>query len=200
MAFKIRDLVVLLAVAFIAAACADDVELPQPDVTPPPQTSEIVVQGDIVSVDYTGTFPNGSVFDSSSEMGPIQVQVGSGMTIPGFEAQLLGMEVGENKQFTLPPEEAYGEYDENLIVVESVPAENFGEDMNQYVGENIVVQTETGMPLQAYVIGVEDEMVTLEIDQNHPLAGETLVFDVTVRSIDELPGMPQLPDPNTPFE
>lgn len=207
MAFKIRDLTILLAVALIAAACADDVDVgpdtipTTPDTsaptTPGPVASGAVQQGDFVSVDYTGTFPNGTMFDTSEGREPLQVQVGAGMTIPGFEAELLGMEVGENKQFTLEPNEAYGEYDPSLVIEESIPAENFGEDLTQYIGEDIVLQTETGMPVQAFVVEIENDVVLLEIDQNHPLAGETLVFDVTVRGIEEMPaGIPEFPDPS----
>ena len=201
MVFGLRGLTILIAVAFIAAACAQDVDqqpdtIPPdtpPDITPPDGSPQAVETGDFVSVEYTGSFPNGTVFDTSEGQAPLQFQVGAGQLIPGFENRILGMVVGESKQFTLPPEDAYGEYDPSLIVQEAVPTENFGEDVTQYVGEHIIVSTEMGMPLQAFVVEADDEFVTLDIDQNHPLAGETLVFDVTLESIDDMPPQPAFP-------
>ncbi|MFT4308292.1 MAG: FKBP-type peptidyl-prolyl cis-trans isomerase [Candidatus Woesearchaeota archaeon] len=196
MAFGLRGLTVLIVVAFIAAGCAQDADQ-EPDTIPPdttPPASDGPVQsGDLVSVEYTGSFPNGTVFDTSEGQAPLQFQVGAGQLIPGFENQILGMVVGESKQFTLQPEEAYGEYDPSLVVQEEVPAENLGEDMTQYVGENIVLQNEMGMPVPVFVVSADEEVVTLDIDQNHPLAGETLVFDVTLTGIDEAPPQPALP-------
>jgi len=157
------------------------------------EDSQVAESGDLVSVEYTGTFPNGTVFDTSEGREPLRFQVGSGQLIPGFEAQILGMELGESKQFTLPPEEAYGEYDPQLIVQEAVPVENFDENMTEYIGEYIAVQTQMGIPLQALVLEADEETVTLDIDQNHPLAGETLVFDVMLQSIDQMPAQPTPP-------
>ena len=195
MVLGLRSLTILIAVAFLAAACAQDIdEQPGADpITPAPAADGPVQSGDLVSVAYTGTFPNGTIFDTSQGREPLQFQVGAGQLIPGFEARIIGMEVGESKQFTLPPEEAYGEYDPSAIVQEAVPVENFGENMTGYIGEQIVVQNEMGMPLQAFVVDVDDEFVTLDIDPNHPLAGETLIFDVTLERIDQMPEQPAIP-------
>jgi peptidylprolyl isomerase len=197
MANTLRALMLVIAVALIATACAQDIDGPDtPDTTPDTNLSEdsqVAESGDLVSVEYTGTFPNGTVFDTSEGREPLRFQVGSGQLIPGFEAQILGMELGESKQFTLPPEEAYGEYDPQLIVQEAVPVENFDENMTEYIGEYIAVQTQMGIPLQALVLEADEETVTLDIDQNHPLAGETLVFDVMLQSIDQMPAQPTPP-------
>jgi len=70
--------------------------------------AEVVESGDTVSVEYTGMFEDGEVFDSSSGQ-PLSFQVGAGMMIPGFDSAVVGMEVGESQTVTLPPDQAYGE-------------------------------------------------------------------------------------------
>jgi peptidylprolyl isomerase len=69
---------------------------------------EIVKSGDTVEVDYTGTFENGEVFDSSEDRDPLMFQVGSGQVIPGFDKAVIGMKVGDSKEVKIPPEEGYG--------------------------------------------------------------------------------------------
>ncbi|WP_246804076.1 FKBP-type peptidyl-prolyl cis-trans isomerase [Desulfosarcina cetonica] len=75
-----------------------------------------VENGLFVSVDYTGTLDSGEVFDSSEGRHPLEVQMGAGSVIPGFEAALMGMAINETKTVTLPPEEAYGHRDAERMV------------------------------------------------------------------------------------
>lgn len=65
-----------------------------------------VENGLFVSVDYTGTLESGEVFDSSKDREPLEVHMGAGNMIPGFESALMGMTLNESKTFTLSPEEA----------------------------------------------------------------------------------------------
>ena len=67
-----------------------------------------VKKGDTIKVDYTGTFENGEVFDTSEGKQPLELKAGAGQVIKGFDAAVIGMEVGEEKEVTLQPEEAYG--------------------------------------------------------------------------------------------
>jgi peptidylprolyl isomerase len=69
---------------------------------------DIAKKGDIVEVDYTGTFENGDVFDTSEGREPLKFELGAGQMIPGFDKAVDGMKFGEEKTVTLPPEEAYG--------------------------------------------------------------------------------------------
>jgi len=64
--------------------------------------------GDTIEVDYTGSFPDGKVFDSSKGRDPLEFTIGEGQLIPGFEEAVIGMDVGQTKKVTLPPEKAYG--------------------------------------------------------------------------------------------
>ena len=66
-----------------------------------------VENGLFVSVEYTGTLDNGEEFDSSKGRLPLEVQIGAGNVIPGFESALMGMAVQETKTFTLAPEGSY---------------------------------------------------------------------------------------------
>lgn len=138
--------------------------------------SDLKIENDVVaSVHYTGTLQDDSVFDSSEGRDPLAFLVGHRNMIPGFEAEMMGAVEGERRTFTLEPEKAYGERDENGVV--QLPRENFPEEMEMEVGMVLVAQTQEGpMPFRVLTIG--DENVT--VDFNHELAGQTLTFSVEV--------------------
>lgn len=138
-----------------------------------------VREGDAVSVHYTGKLPDGTVFDSSREREPLQVKVGAGEVIPGFEQGLVGMEVGDNKTVTLTPDEAYGYRREDLIV--DVDANQFPDNVKPRIGQRLQVRQPDGSLVNVQITGIEDGTVTL--DANHPLAGETLIFDIELVAI-----------------
>lgn len=171
MAPRIRDLFLLLTITVLVSACASDV------VEEPTSTVQL---GDTVSVEYTGSFTNGTVFDSSEGREPLRVQIGAGQVIPGFESGLLGLAVNEPARLEIPPEQGYGVYDEEFI--QAVSVEDFGIDPTEFIGEVIQVTAPNGQLLQAQLLGVEDGMVILDL--NHRLAGETLIFDVEVVEIE----------------
>ena len=74
----------------------------------------VVAQGDTIAVYYTGTFVNGTMFDSNEGKDPMAFVVGSGQLISGFDKGVVGMKMNEEKTLTLPPEEAYGNGDHPL--------------------------------------------------------------------------------------
>ncbi len=131
---------------------------------------------DNVSVHYTGTFEDGQIFDSSRDRGPLSFEVGAGQMIQGFDAAVVGMEVGESKQITLPPEEAYGHRNEELIV--DLPTATFPGDMKLEVGLQLQLTNQSGQPVPATVMQITDENITMDV--NHPMAGKTLVFDIEI--------------------
>ncbi len=142
-----------------------------------------VESGKFVSVAYKGTLDNGEVFDTTEGRNPIELQVGAGQIIKGFEDELLGMELNEKKEFTLSPENAYGSRDENNIHTfsrEEVPAE-----MNPTEGEIIGLQTPDGQQIPARVAQFDEEK--LVVDLNHPLADKALTFEVEVVGINDEP-------------
>jgi peptidylprolyl isomerase len=135
--------------------------------------------GDRVKVHFTGRLENGEVFTSSADSEPLEFTLGSRQVIPGFEKAITGMEVGETKTVTLPPEEAYGPRQEDLVV--DVEKSNFPEDITPLIGEQLEIPQEDGEPLKVTVADVSEDTVSL--DANHPLAGYTLTFTVILVAV-----------------
>lgn len=130
--------------------------------------------GDTVRVHYTGTLTDGTEFDSSVGRDPIELTLGGGMVIPGFEDALLGMTPGDSKSVTIAPVEAYGPHDASLVQVverERIPAE-----IDLDVGTGLQTSDGSGNTIRLTVVAVDDDNVT--VDANHPLAGKDLTFDL----------------------
>ncbi|MCK9308201.1 MAG: peptidylprolyl isomerase [Methanoculleus sp.] len=138
-----------------------------------------VKSGDRVLVHYTGTFENGTVFDSSVGGEPLGFTVGSGKVVPGFDAGVVGMQVGEEKTLHVPVDQAYGQYREDLVFVLD-PAGTAGAE-NLTVGELVGITLPDGQMLPGTVTDVSSGAVT--IDANHRLAGEDLTFTVSLVDI-----------------
>jgi len=142
-----------------------------------------VSDGVYVSVDYKGTLQNGQVFDRSEGRAPLEVQMGAGQLIEGFEKALMGMALNEKKTFTLAPAEAYGEVDEDRK--HTFPKNDVPAEMNPQVGQTVGLTTKDGRQVPAQIIAVDDEGVT--VDFNHPLAGQSLTFAIEVVGISDAP-------------
>ncbi len=137
-----------------------------------------IEQDTVASVHYTGTFPDGEVFDSSEGRDPLTYLVGHGQMIPGFEQEMLGAGIGEMRDFTLTPERAYGERDEGAV--QQIPREQFPEEMEIEEGMVLGAQSHQG-PIQFTIVSIEGDSVT--VDFNHQMAGKTLRFSVKVVSV-----------------
>jgi peptidylprolyl isomerase len=133
-----------------------------------------VKSGDKVRVHYTGTLADGSQFDSSRERAPLEVQVGSGETIPGFETALVGMTPGDTRTVTIAAAEAYGDRDEERII--AVRREALPDDIQLEVGQMLDMSTSEGGRVLVTVADFDDDTVSL--DANHPLAGHDLTFEL----------------------
>lgn len=131
-------------------------------------------EGDTVRVHYTGKLGDGTVFDTSTEREPLEFTIGSGEIISGFERAVVGMEPGETKTATIPPEEAYGPRREDMTL--TVDREQFPKDINPEPGQQLQVQQPDGRAAIVTVSDVSESTVTL--DANHPLAGQPLTFDI----------------------
>lgn len=135
--------------------------------------------GDTVKIHYTGTLSDGSVFDSSRDSSPIEFALGTQSVIPGFEAAILGMSVGESKTFTIPCVDAYGEHDARMV--QDVPRSELPPEMPLELGMRLTARGEQGQEIPLVITALDDQMVRL--DGNHPLAGEDLTFDIMLVSI-----------------
>ncbi len=137
-----------------------------------------VEKGNKIKVEYTGSFESGEVFDASERHGqPLEFEVGAGMVVSGFDAAVVGMNVGEEKSITLKPEEAYGMPDERAI--QKVPKDKFPSEAKE--GMVIGVPLPDGQQIPAKITKIDDSEVT--IDMNHPMAGKILVFKIKIVEI-----------------
>ena len=142
---------------------------------------EKVESGLFVSIEYTGTLESGEVFDTSEGRRPLEVQMGSGNVIPGFESALEGMTLNESKTFTLSPEEAYGHRDEDRM--HPFPKSDIPAGMTPEVGQTLMLSTPQGQQIPARVDRIDDKEVIFDL--NHPLAGQSLTFSIEVVGISE---------------
>ena len=136
-----------------------------------------------ISIHYTGTLDDGSVFDSSEGRQPLEIKMGAGQLIPGFEAALTDMALNQKKTFRLTPEEAYGQRDDKHLhqfARADVPPE-----MDPQVGQPIALTTPDGRQIPARIAQVDEAQIT--VDLNHPLAGQALNFDIEVVGISPTP-------------
>lgn len=137
----------------------------------------MITQGSTVEVHYTGRFIDGEVFDSSEGKDPLQFQIGSGQIIPGFETAIMGKNIGEKVSVTIAPDQAYGQLREDLVI--EVPLDKMPGAVE--VGQLLQADGGDGQVVQVIVKEIKEEVIV--IDGNHPLAGQELVFDIEVVSI-----------------
>lgn len=140
-----------------------------------------IEKGKFVKVHYTGKLDNDEVFDSSNGCHPLEIQIGEKQLIKGFEDALMGMGINETKTFTLKPEEAYGQRDDNLKRVfqkSEIPPQ-----VTPEVGQAFGLNDPNGGQIRATVIEVDSEKVVMDL--NHPLAGKTLTFEIEVLEIND---------------
>lgn len=136
-------------------------------------------KGDAVKVHYTGRLLNGTVFDSSEGRSPLGFRLGDGNMIKGFDAAVYGMSIGDQKSVTIPCVEAYGEKREDMLL--DVPMNQVPPSIKPEVGMELSLQNQMGQPMPVKVVYVDEEKITL--DANHQLAGEDLIFDITLVEI-----------------
>ena len=134
----------------------------------------------VIYIDYTLTDAQGTELDSSDGKAPFAYIHGVGNIIPGLEAALEGKATGDQINAVISPEKGYGSRDESLV--QQLPRSRFDTDQDIQVGMQFQAMGEQG-PRIVTVVSVEADNVT--IDANHPLAGVTLHFDVTVKEVRE---------------
>lgn len=132
-------------------------------------------EGKSVKVHYKGTLADGTQFDSSYDRGePLAFTCMAGQMIPGFDAAVNEMEVGEKRTVVIPAGDAYGERDESKVAkldIKMLPGSE-----NLRVGQQLRLASAEGIPLPCVVVAKDDEHISL--DMNHPLAGKDLTFEI----------------------
>jgi FKBP-type peptidyl-prolyl cis-trans isomerase 2 len=159
-----KTLIALLALMFFISGCVGG--------------NMEVKEGDIVKVHYTGKLESGNVFDSSEGRDPLEFKAGAGQMIKGFDAAVIGMEVGEKKTVEIEPEDAYGQSSDELIQV--VNKDRVG-DQEVKVGDTLTAFTPTGAPVTGVILEITEEGI--KVDFNHELAGKKLIFDIELVDI-----------------
>lgn len=136
--------------------------------------------GKTLKVHYTGTFNDGTKFDSSYDRGePLEFVCGAGMMIKGFDRAVADMEIGQIKDIHLMPEEAYGLPDPNAIFHVEISQLPGAEELEE--GQQVYLQNEMGQPFPVTVVAKEAGIITF--DANHEMAGKELNFKIELVEI-----------------
>jgi peptidylprolyl isomerase len=137
------------------------------------------IMGDKVLVHYSGKLDSGILFDSSEGADPLEIELGSGKFIPGFEEAVIGMSPGESKTVQIPPEKAYGKYREDRVI--KVDKKDFPEEIVPAEGMTLEICDSKGVMVPVQVTEISENTVTL--DANHPLSEQTLTFEIKLVEI-----------------
>ena len=132
----------------------------------------------VVTIHYTLTDDAGNVVDRSPEDKPLSYLHGHGNIIPGLERALEGKEVGHKSKLSIPASEAYGAKNPDLIF--EAPRQHFPPDLKFEVGTTVYADGPQG-PVALKVVELTEKGAVL--DANHPLAGQTLNFDVELLEV-----------------
>lgn len=140
--------------------------------------SEKIEKHSVVTIDYKLFDVEGNLLDSSDETGELSYIHGIGNIVPGLESELVGKVVGDSVKATVTPDKGYGELNDTLV--QDIPKDQFEEADKLEIGMVFQVDAETG-PIMVRVIGIGDKAV--QVDGNHPMAGQTLKFEVVVKKV-----------------
>ena len=137
-------------------------------------------EGKRVKVHYVGTLDDGTKFDSSRDRGePLAFTCMAGQMIPGFDAAVRDMQVGDTVTVRLEPEDAYGPRRTEMI--QSIPLAQLPGAERLAIGQRVMLQSVTGQPIQATVTDKDDRTVTF--DMNHEMAGKALTFQIELLEV-----------------
>jgi peptidylprolyl isomerase len=138
-------------------------------------------RGDTVRINYIGRLTDGTQFDTSEGREPLQFTLGAGQVISGLESHVDGMEVGTRDTVTIPADEAYGP--RRPEAVQTVERTSIPQDIDLAIGTQLQARTSQGQVVPLTVVALDESNV--QLDANHPLAGQDLVFDVELVEIVE---------------
>jgi peptidylprolyl isomerase len=135
--------------------------------------------GDTAKVHFEGFLEDGSIFGSTMDEEPFEFTIGQKHMLSGFENAVIGMQKGDTKTITLPPEEAYGLHKKELVHV--MNRSGFPKEINLEIGKTLRVRTQDGKYIVVTIKDITEDSIVL--DENEPLAGETLTFNIELIDI-----------------
>jgi FKBP-type peptidyl-prolyl cis-trans isomerase 2 len=135
--------------------------------------------GDTVLIDYVVRKSDGEVVANTKDQGPQTITLGEGAIFPQIEERLTSMDLGETQTVEIASEQAFGPRSEEMII--DIPRQNLPPEMEPQQGMALQAEQQDGQRVTLYVVAVSDDVV--KADGNHPLAGEDLDFDVTLREV-----------------
>ena len=136
-------------------------------------------KGDKVKVNFTGKLVDGTIFGSTENEEPFEFTIGEKNMLPGFEDAVIGMEIGEKKKIILSPEDAYGPHKKELVHI--MERSGFPPEINLEVGKRLRVRTKDGKHIIVTIKDFTEDSIVL--DENDPLAGKTLTFNIELVEI-----------------
>jgi FKBP-type peptidyl-prolyl cis-trans isomerase SlyD len=137
----------------------------------------------VVSFHYTLSNEQGEQLETSREQDPVVYLHGYRNIVPGLENAMVGKDSGDTFKVTVEPVEAYGERDPGRV--QRIPAKHFPNARKLSPGQAVSLETKRG-PVQATIVKVG--RFNIDVDANHPLAGQTLTFDVEITDVREATG------------
>ena len=141
----------------------------------------MIAENKYVVLHYVGLFEDGQVFDTTINRTPFQFQIGANQVVPGFENAIREMNVNDEKEVIIPPELAYGLYDETKK--RKFPIEEIKKSFEPREGMTMGIRTPNGGQMPVTITKVTDHEV--EIDANHPFAGKALKFKLFLLEIND---------------
>lgn len=139
-----------------------------------------IKKGSIVTLHYVAKLEDGQVLESTSGRDPIKFKVGSGEVLKGLDESVIGLKKGDKVEITIPPEKGFGPWRDDLL--KKIPRSALKGDSEPKVGMIVELKSELGGSIPAIITEVTEKTIT--IDLNHPLAGQTLKFEVEIIDVE----------------
>ena len=143
------------------------------------KTMKLAEPGDKVKVHYTGKLEDGTIFDSTQGREPLELEIGKGHTVPGFEMGITGMAAGDKRTVTVTPDIGFGPRDEGYKEV--IRRGDLPANIKPEIGMQLHMPHEDGSTIRVTITDVKQDSIF--VDTNHPLAGKTLIFDIELLEI-----------------
>lgn len=137
--------------------------------------------GHFVKIQYAIKLPDGRVMGASPANKPLGFTIGKGKVLKGLEQGVIGMRAGQSRTITVPPDQGYGRRNPDLVITvkkTELPTQN---DIK--IGRTVQYMNESGVMVNFLIIAADQDTVTL--DANHPFAGQELIYEVTMISVEE---------------